>query len=53
MRSVTPLGVTPPEVAAAQRQLRTLQWAIPALTGGIVSVPARIETRIAPLNPRT
>jgi hypothetical protein len=29
---------TPPTVAAAQRQLRMLQWAVPALTGALVVV---------------
>jgi len=31
------LSTTPPEVAKAQRQLAALQWAIPALTGGILA----------------
>ncbi len=31
---------TPPEVAAAQRQLRVLQWVIPGLTGALVVVSA-------------
>jgi hypothetical protein len=31
----TPLPTTPPEVASAQKQLKALQWLIPALTGGI------------------
>jgi hypothetical protein len=35
-----PAGQTPPEVAAAQKQLRGLQWAIPALTGTLISVSA-------------
>ncbi|MCW2622406.1 MAG: hypothetical protein JWL64_2008 [Frankiales bacterium] len=35
-----PVGQTPPEVAAAQKQLAGLQWAIPALTGTLVSVSA-------------
>ena len=33
-----PAAATPPEVAAAQRQLRALQWAVPALTGALVVV---------------
>jgi len=33
-----PESGTPPEVAAAQRQLRALQWAVPALTGALVVV---------------
>ena len=32
----TPRAETPPEVAKAQKQLAALQWAIPALTGGIL-----------------
>jgi len=31
-----PTAGTPPEVAAAQKQLKALQWLIPALTGGII-----------------
>lgn len=30
------LPSTPPEVAKAQKQLKALQWAIPALTGGLI-----------------
>jgi hypothetical protein len=33
-----PESGTPPEVAAAQRQLRMLQWAVPALTGTLLVV---------------
>ncbi|WP_341720136.1 hypothetical protein QQG74_10675 [Micromonospora sp. FIMYZ51] len=31
---------TPPQVASCQRQLRMLQWAIPALTGALIVVTA-------------
>ena len=31
-----PLSTTPAEVAKAQKQLAAMQWAIPALTGGIL-----------------
>jgi hypothetical protein len=31
-----PLPQTPPDVAKAQKQLKALQWAIPALTGGML-----------------
>jgi hypothetical protein len=31
-----PLPSTPPEVAQAQKQLKALQWAIPALTGSVM-----------------
>ena len=32
----TPTSQTPPEVADAQNKLNTMQWAIPALTGGLM-----------------
>jgi hypothetical protein len=35
-----PAGSTPREVASAQRQLKALQWAVPALTGGLVVIGA-------------
>ena len=35
-----PAAETPAEVADAQKQLKVLQWAIPALTGGIVVLNA-------------
>jgi hypothetical protein len=35
-----PAATTPPDVAQAQRQLRALQWAVPALTGALVVVSA-------------
>lgn len=35
-----PAATTPREVASAQRQLRALQWAVPALTGGLVVIAA-------------
>lgn len=31
-----PLPSTPPEVAKAQKQLKVLQWVIPALTGAVI-----------------
>ncbi|MDQ1633500.1 MAG: hypothetical protein QOJ32_309 [Frankiaceae bacterium] len=31
-----PLPQTPPDVAKAQKQLKVLQWAIPAMTGGLL-----------------
>ena len=34
----TPDEATPPEVAAAQRQLAILQWVIPATTGGLIVI---------------
>lgn len=36
----SPAVGTPPEVAAAQKQLRLLQWAVPALTGALVVISA-------------
>ena len=35
-----PSPTTPPEAASAQQQLKVLQWAIPAITGGIVVLTA-------------
>lgn len=35
-----PAPTTPEDVAAAQRQLAMLQWAVPALTGALVVVSA-------------
>jgi hypothetical protein len=36
----TPIATTPAQVASAQKQLKALQWVIPALTGGILGVNA-------------
>lgn len=35
-----PTATTPRDVAAAQRQLQVLQWAVPAMTGGLVVISA-------------
>jgi predicted component of type VI protein secretion system len=35
-----PAAATPPEIASAQRQLKALQWVVPALTGGLVVIGA-------------
>jgi hypothetical protein len=35
-----PAASTPPDVAVAQRQLRQLQWAVPAVTGALVVISA-------------
>jgi hypothetical protein len=35
-----PTSSTPHEVAAAQKQLKALQWAVPAMTGGLVVIGA-------------
>ena len=42
------LSTTPPEVAKAQKQLSALQWAIPALTGGILASSALHEEQQRP-----
>lgn len=36
----SPLPTTPPEVAKAQKQLKVVQWAIPGLTGALLSASA-------------
>lgn len=36
-----PDAATPPEIAAAQRQLKVIQWATPVLTGTIVALGAQ------------
>lgn len=43
-----PMGATPPEVAKAQKQLHALQWAIPALTGGILASSSLHEEQQRP-----
>jgi hypothetical protein len=35
-----PAAATPPAVAKAQKQLKALQWVVPALTGGLVVISA-------------
>lgn len=44
----TPNEETPPEVEQAQRQLQLLQWAIPALTGAVLVVNARMGEQQRP-----
>jgi hypothetical protein len=44
----TPSPDTPEDVARAQRQLKLLQWAIPALTGAILVVNARMGEQQRP-----
>jgi hypothetical protein len=54
----TPSEQTPDEVAAAQKQLKALQWAVPALTGALVVMSAfadeqqRSETILAGIRKR-
>lgn len=43
-----PSSMTPPEVASAQRVLRPLQWAIPALTGAVLVVSSRMGEQQRP-----
>ena len=43
-----PIASTPPEVAKAQKQLHALQWAIPALTGGILASSSLHEEQQTP-----
>jgi len=44
----TPSGETPPDVAGAQRKLTVLQWAIPALTGTLLVLDARMGEQQRP-----
>src|SRR5215203_286027 len=44
----TPNPATPDKVARAQRQLTALQWVIPALTGGLLVVNARMGEQQRP-----
>jgi hypothetical protein len=43
-----PAAATPPEVASAQRQLKALQWAVPALTGGLIAIAAYADEQYRP-----
>ena len=50
----TPNPATPDEVTRAQRQLTALQWVIPALTGAVLVVNARMgEQQRPPRSPRS
>jgi hypothetical protein len=44
----TPSPASPDEVARAQRQLTVLQWMIPALTGGLLIINARMGEQQRP-----
>jgi hypothetical protein len=46
--ATTPAEETPPAVAGPQRQLRALQWIIPALTGAMLVVNARMGEQQRP-----
>jgi hypothetical protein len=43
-----PSGDTPEDIAKAQRQLKLLQWVIPALTGAVLVVNARMGEQQRP-----
>lgn len=45
-----PSAATPADVAAAQRQLAMLQWAVPALTGALIVVSAQAGEEQRPSN---
>ena len=47
--ATTPSAQTPEEAANAQRQLKLLQWAIPALTGALLVVNARMGEQQRPM----
>jgi hypothetical protein len=44
-----PSGHTPEDVAKAQRQLKVLQWVIPALTGAVLVLNARMGEQQRPV----
>ncbi len=44
----SPSGQTPDDVAAAQKQLAALQWAIPALTGALLVLNAKMGEQQRP-----
>ncbi|TFV57042.1 hypothetical protein E4P42_16710 [Mycobacterium sp. PS03-16] len=44
----TPAASTPPEVASAQKQLKMLQWAVPALTGTLTAIGAYAAEQYRP-----
>jgi hypothetical protein len=45
-----PASTTPADVAAAQRQLKLLQWAVPVLTGALVVISAQAGEEQRPSN---
>jgi hypothetical protein len=44
----TPTAATPPDIAAAQKKLKQLQWAVPALTGVIVAIASYASEQYRP-----
>jgi hypothetical protein len=47
-RGTDPIRDTPEDVAKAQRQLKVLQWVIPALTGAMLVLNARMGEQQRP-----
>jgi hypothetical protein len=48
--AVEPNAATPEDLAAAQRQLRAVQWAVPALTGLNIVLAAKMGEQQRPTN---
>jgi hypothetical protein len=46
--ATTPAGETPAEVSRPQRLLQALQWVVPALTGAVLVVNARMGEQQRP-----
>jgi hypothetical protein len=46
--ATTPTASTPPDVASAQKQLKALQWVVPATTGALVAVGAYASEQYRP-----
>jgi hypothetical protein len=46
--ATTPTNATPPDVAAAQKQLKALQWVVPASTGVLVAIGAYASEQYRP-----
>jgi hypothetical protein len=44
-----PTNATPPEVGRAQRQLKLMQWVVPALTGATIVVDSRLSEQQRPV----
>jgi hypothetical protein len=44
----TPAASTPPDVASAQKQLKALQWVVPALTGTLLAISAYAAEQYRP-----
>jgi len=46
--ATSPAPSTPPEVASAQKQLKALQWVVPAATGALVAIGAYASEQYRP-----